>query len=326
MRVHYEGPRVTKKVVQGIVNAIQHDYHRDSISITLGHPELEVVRGVKLPRKILEEREATFGFTSNAQLSKYVGQTVSKILRASKKQNLQVMIKKSRELRQRTLECRSGNGGMYRFDCDKIYIDAFSCAMLSFNRQGAEKLQDRGMVLDIPGILRHELVHADIGTCVIREEIRRLHREQEALAGAVHSYNAEASNAQMRNWYKSPSVQRALELADQDLDKIIPAFKKRKEEIQAIVQEEGKLDIPAGEEALAYNVFGDRDLFSEALRTELLKGDSTASERAALTFYDFMQQHVEENGVRASMGTMITAINTAYETRTHLFEVFRDLA
>ena len=343
MPIKYIGPQTLEGVYQKVYSEISKHYERGNPVIVVGVPTpIDFLDDERVFKSSLTKfLGAEAPFSTQQEFNEYVDIRVARLTefleRASK-------VKKSRykaldKLYQegelafkevfKELEKisfaevgRLGSMAEYRTADDCIYVDVYGTAVYFFGGVIPSHIDVVGYT-NIPQILRHELVHHDIGECEPSVEMRGYYKEAMYFFKTHEKGREAAKNGveAVKKWRKEEGGEEFLLRLEKAQGEITPEGFKREvyelgEQVKKVVSKSDGLGIGVGNEALAYVYVRDKDSFKGWLRNIKF-----AQESRALDLYDSLERRVNQQGELKTLREVKEAINTAYSGNTNLLNL-----
>jgi len=323
MKIQYQGPTQFRKIVEETCTQVKEDYERHDAVIAVARPSFYPVD---------ENEPIGIRFPTQEFINTYVGTRIANI---EKLLNRRRGISEQRfrdlcsELRKFSFSCsvdEHGNaydnapGAMYDPVTDKVYLDPLTFSLYYLcTRRGAGVPNDTDQV----EYIRHELVHNDLGKSAPQEEIRSAtapyyhfwHNVQRGMSLTGQAY---------KKWMESPEGKDFLSMVrqiggsdpkkalDVTHDYLLNQSEQKSKELEP-------LHLGIGEEALAHNYAGDKELFMADVSGK--HSDPALLERAS-TLFDTIEKKIMEAGRLETLREMKRRMDEAFHEKVSVLDVY----
>ncbi|HLD79353.1 MAG TPA: hypothetical protein VJA18_02240 [Candidatus Nanoarchaeia archaeon] len=323
MKIQYQGPTQFRRIVEETCTQVKEDYERQDVVIAVARPFFYPV-----------DKNEPIGirFPTQEFINTYVGTrigNIEKLLNRRRGISEQRFRDLCSELRKFSFTCsvdEHGNaydnapGAMYEPVTDKVYLDPLTFSLYYLcTQRGVGVPNDTDQV----EYIRHELVHNDMGKSVPHEELRRAtapyyrfwHNVQRgaSLTGQAHKKWMEGPEG--KNFFSTlrqiggGDGNKALEATH---DYLLNQSEQKSRELEP-------LHLPIGEEALAHNYAGDKELFMADVSKRY--DDPALFERAS-TLFDTIEKRIMEAGRLETLREMKRRMDEAFHEKVSVLDVY----
>ncbi len=312
MAIQYIGPSRLRRSIEEAYEQVPKEYERENPYIIVGIPH-----AFSMHREVNEQ---IMGFSSRRALHDYADHRIRALENMVRKTQQEVSAGKKKFTK---LFEELGKAGFvtdkkknmlacYVNAEDAVFLDVFAATL--YHLGPLFQTQKNFEFRDIPGQLRHELVHYDLGVSIPCSETKKYLQEAIFIAECAHQTRklAQEDPAGLEHWLSSEDAQRYFDRmqAAHDLYGGEAPVKETKKlldlenEVRTTIT---KLGLLIAEEALAYGVVHDKNLFITWLRNEHF-----LDMKDGIALYEHYQQRLAAQGTLATIKELRQSIDTAY--------------
>jgi len=320
MKIQYQGPTQFRRIVEETCTQVKEDYERQDAVIAVARPFWQMAD---------ESEPLGIRFPTQEFINTYVGTrlaAIEKLLARKRGISEQRFRDLGKELEKFSFASKSNErgsqaGALYDPITDKVYLDPLTFSLYYLcTRRGVEAPDATDQV----GYIQHELVHNDLGKSAPHEELRS------ANAPYYHFWHKVQRSASLtgqayKKWMESPEGKDFLSMVRQiggsdpkealvvTHDYLLNQSEQKSKELEP-------LHLHIGDEALAHNYAGDKELFMADVSGRYT-GDPAILERAS-TLFDTIEKRIMEAGRLETLREMKRKMNEAFHEKVSVLDVY----
>lgn len=344
MPIKYIGPQTLEGVFQNVYSKISKHYERENPIIVVGVPsfidflEDKTVFQIGLEKAGLIQALGTEAlFSTQKEFNEYVDTKIKKLTEILEKttkvkkskytaldQLYQEALSVLKELEKISFATQGEFGGLAAYNTadDCLHFDAYGTALYLFGGVNPRHKKNSGLT-NLPQLLRHELVHHDIGECLPFVEMRGYHQEVMYYMNHIKKWGeaVEIGGKAIKKWREEDGGNEFLQKLqtahiEVNLETVYKEMNRIWERIEDCDKKLCELGIQVGDEALAYAYIMDKDTFKRWLNES-----EFAQQSKALDLYDSLERRVNQQGKLKTLREVKEAINIAYTTSKNLLDL-----